>query len=164
MNTRTITLRDGTNADVPTFKTPYNADKFPKDDEINLEPSLTVPDEQLSIREIVERFSKGLPLPSTMTKQGHYELDEDDESEFPDTSKMDITEKEDYIEERAIELQVIKDRLKQKAQDNREKKKQKAEQQEEQKKKDLDKYLKERNAELGFRNDQSTNQTPPPSL
>jgi len=73
--------------------------------EINSEPSLTIPDETMSIREILSRFSRGL---SVDQKISYY----DEEDYHPDLSKMDLADREDYIEKVKQELKDIQDKLK----------------------------------------------------
>lgn len=63
---------------------PFESDYF-----VSKLPSLTVPDQALSIREILDRFSRGLP--SAPPLKAIY--DEDDT--YPDTRSMDLTEIDD---------------------------------------------------------------------
>lgn len=46
----------------PVFKNHFNGYLFPSDNEINAKPSMTVPDQSMSVRELADRFAKGLPL------------------------------------------------------------------------------------------------------
>ena len=59
------------------FKTPWNADLFeddPTNGEVNHEPSMTIPDQSMSIEEIVNRFASGEPI--SVGHDVYYETDE----------------------------------------------------------------------------------------
>lgn len=49
-------------ATVPIFKNHFNAGAFKRDDERNIQPSLAVPDQSLSIQEIIKRHTRGIPI------------------------------------------------------------------------------------------------------
>ena len=72
--------------------------------EVNNEPSQTIPDETYSIREILQRFSRGL---TTTSKMGFY----DEEDYHPDLSKMDLVDREEYIENVRLQLTDLQDKL-----------------------------------------------------
>lgn len=61
--------------------------------EINFLPSLTVPDQVLSIRQIMDRFSRGLPIDGEQFAVYHGE-----DFELPDFSRMDLAEIQEYRE------------------------------------------------------------------
>ena len=44
------------------FKTPYNKHLFPTIGEKNTKPSMTIPDQAMSIPEMIRRYASGLPL------------------------------------------------------------------------------------------------------
>lgn len=87
------------------FKTPYNANTQFADDLGRWEhkaaekPSQTIPDQSLSVSEIMRRYSRGLPLGGQ--KVPVYEGDED---YFPDLSKMDLADRQQYLEDRKEEF------------------------------------------------------------
>jgi hypothetical protein len=83
--------------DLFTYKSPEG--------EINNEPSLTIPDETMSIREILSRYSRGL---SVDQKVPYF----DEEDYHPDLSKMDLADREDYIEKVKQELKDLHEKLK----------------------------------------------------
>lgn len=63
------------------FKTPYN---FDSSDEVNYEvisnePSMTVPDQSLTVKEILERYTQGIPMDISM-QDNDLEYDGDDPS------------------------------------------------------------------------------------
>lgn len=63
-----------------------NADQFPYEGEINTQPSMTVPDQTMSIQTILERYSRGLPI------GGRTDEYYDEEDTMPDYRKLDLTE------------------------------------------------------------------------
>lgn len=68
-------------------------------------PSQTVPDQTMSVREIMDRYAKGLPLDGQ--KVAMYEDEVDDMDEYlPDPKRLDLAERE------AIK-DMVKDQLKQ---------------------------------------------------
>lgn len=83
------------------FKTNYNLDQFPEyKGQSNHEPSMTIPDQSMSIRELMIRHQRGLPLegekiPLYMEKDGV----------LPDIEKLDLSEKMDLL--KAARQQVI---------------------------------------------------------
>lgn len=80
------------------FKSHYNSKEFKRDDEVNNQPSKTVPDQAMSVREIMDRYAKGLPI-----EEGRVPLyEEDDDPEIdsmPDMRTLDISEQREYLEE-----------------------------------------------------------------
>lgn len=106
------------------FKTPYNADHFPKDHQVFTQPSQTIPDETMTIDQIVRRFTKGLPLEG---KQAVY-LGED---EIPDIKRMDLTEIDEYKQMLAEDIKHTANELKKQdaIKDNYRRKKQQEEKQ-----------------------------------
>lgn len=85
------------------LKHSLNADSFPKKVEITEGPSMTIPDQSMSVREILDRFSKGLPLSGARTPL-YYGEDDD----FPDFERMDLSERETYIKGVKEELESLK--------------------------------------------------------
>lgn len=73
--------------------------------EINTLPSETVPDQSMSIPELIDRYVKGLPL--TGEKVPVY----DGEDDVPDFSKMDLSELEDYRRDVQNELDAYRQRV-----------------------------------------------------
>lgn len=76
----------------PPFKTPYNAHLFPKEREKNFGPSKTVPDQTMSLKTILERYSRGMPIEG---QEGVY----NGEDIVPDLRRMDLSEIADLTEE-----------------------------------------------------------------
>lgn len=68
------------------FRTQYNYDYTTTLYEKNTIPSKTIPDQTMSISEIMRRFTKGLPIESAKAEVW------DGEEDLPDTRKMDLSE------------------------------------------------------------------------
>lgn len=84
------------------FKTHSNASNFPDNGEINTEPSMTIPDQSLSVQELVYRYTHGMELGGG--RVGVWE--EDEEIQFPaNWDKLDLSEKHDFFEEKRLELE-----------------------------------------------------------
>lgn len=61
--------------------------------EVNFRPSKTIPDQAMSIQEIMRRYASGLPLSGQ--RVGFF----DAEDPLPDTSKMDLVDMQEAREE-----------------------------------------------------------------
>lgn len=85
-------------------KNSLNADTYSKRYEMNNLPSMTVPDQSLTIREIMRRFASGLPIDGE--KVPMYD-EENEENDLPDLSRMDLAEREEYIESAKTELAAL---------------------------------------------------------
>lgn len=94
------------------FKTQYNAEQFPDDGEINNQPSMTVPDMSLSIRQLMDRYARGLPI--SMKKGEYDEYDPEDEFYSVDFSNMDLAEKEEVARLAGEEVQRLRSVLNEK--------------------------------------------------
>lgn len=87
------------------FKHHYNA--IPTEGEKNFGPSKTVPDQSLSVGEIMRRHARGLPI--TGERVPIYEGEDND---LPDLSRLDLAEREQIIRDSRSELDEINDRIK----------------------------------------------------
>jgi len=67
-------------------KNSLNANSFEKNYKICDEPSLTVPDQTMNIRTILERYSRGLPV------GGRTDIYYDEEDDMPDIRSLDLAE------------------------------------------------------------------------
>lgn len=85
------------------WKTPWNAWQFPKKYEINDQPSMTIPDQTMSMQEILRRFASGLPIQGA--KVPEYTGEDDD---MPDMEHMDLAERQEVLEAARDELNAIK--------------------------------------------------------
>lgn len=83
-----------------TFKHHYNSK--PDKGEVNNVPSLTIPDQTMSLREILRRYAAGYPVEGQ--KEPQYLGEEDD---MPDIKKMDLSEIEDYANEYKKHIEIF---------------------------------------------------------
>lgn len=81
-------------------KHPLNAEEFPTQGELFTMPSLTLPDQSMSVREIMRRYAQGLPLDGAKVP-----LYEGEEEMRRDISRMDLSEIEDELREITGRLQ-----------------------------------------------------------
>lgn len=84
----------------------FNASEF-NDDEINNEPSLTIPDQSMSVRELLQRYANGLPLGGS--KEPIYEGEDGDGI---DPRRLDLAERQEMEIAARQELAEIEERLK----------------------------------------------------
>ena len=90
-----------------TIKNSGNANEFPYDGEVNNQPSETVPDQTMTMREILTRYAKGLPIDGARTP-----LWEDGEGFAKDPETLDLAEREELAAQAREELQQINERIK----------------------------------------------------
>ena len=76
-------------------KTMLNANEFAKKYEVNKKPSMTVPDQALSVREILSRFARGIPVEQYTAL--YEEVDTPDDF-LPDPRTLDLAERQQYAE------------------------------------------------------------------
>lgn len=88
------------------IKTNGNAQYFPFEGEVNKEPSLTIPNAAMTVRELLIRFAAGMPV--TAGKVPLYEGDHDE----PDIDKMDHVELHNYYKELSERRSEATDRVK----------------------------------------------------
>jgi hypothetical protein len=72
--------------------------------EENNEPSMTVPDETMSMREILVRYAKGLPI------DGGRNVYYDENDDLPDIKTLDLAERQQLAEQYKQEIESIKTR------------------------------------------------------
>lgn len=99
------------------IKNALNAHEFETKGQINNEPSQTIPDQSMSLRELLIRYAKGLPLEGAKTPiwDGEEGFDRDPET-------LDLAEREELAEKAREELKEINDRIKQKVAEKKAKK------------------------------------------
>ena len=91
--------------ELPRIKTQWNKHLFPDYYEVNNDPSLTVPDQTMSIKEIMVRYARGIPFDNT--KIPIYD-GEDDILEGIDWRTLDLSEREEFktrVSQELFELQ-----------------------------------------------------------
>ena len=91
------------------IKHSLNAKEFVSDGEINNLPSQTIPDQTLSVRELLVRYAKGLPLDGM--KQPIWEGEDGDAI---DPRRLDLAERQELEIQARQELAEIEERLKSK--------------------------------------------------
>lgn len=92
-------------------KNSLNYNEFNKDHEVNNLPSLTIPDQNLSIRQIIDRYTRGLPV------TGFTPIYEGEDYDLPDPRTLDLVERQEMAERIKEEVASIKSREWKKPQD-----------------------------------------------
>jgi hypothetical protein len=91
---------------MPKFRQPYDYTTHSKDYEKNTQPSKTIPDQTMSIPELIRRYASGLPLGGARVPM--YEDDpEQDILNGRNWSSLDLTEKHDFIRSAQMEVEHI---------------------------------------------------------
>lgn len=88
----------------PRVKNSLNANEFEKTYEKGGGISMTVPDQSMSLKEILDRFARGLPV--TGARVPMY----DEEDDMPDIRTLDLAERQEYAEHFKRELTDIHQR------------------------------------------------------
>jgi hypothetical protein len=86
----------------------FNAKEF-NDNEKNFGPSLTIPDQAMSVREILQRFANGLPLGGS-----NEPIWEGEDGDGIDPRRLDLAERQELEIAARQELAEIEERLKSK--------------------------------------------------
>jgi len=87
-------------------KNSLNANEFEKNYKKFTQPSLTVPDQNMSIRTILERYARGLPVGGRLDE--YY----DEEDTLPNPLTLDLAERQELAEQYKNEINEIKSRKK----------------------------------------------------
>ncbi len=93
-------------------KNSLNANQFAKRYKKFTMPSLTVPDQSMSIRTILERYSRGLPVGGRLDE--YY----DEENDLPDPRTLDLAERQELEELYKFELNEINNKSRKKVINN----------------------------------------------
>jgi hypothetical protein len=80
-----------------------NSNDFAKNYEFNTQPSLTIPDQTMSIRTILDRHSRGLPIDGLKIP-----IYEGEENDLPDWRRLDLAERQELAHLYKNEIQDIK--------------------------------------------------------
>ena len=88
-------------------KNSLNAKDFPKNYEKNTLPSMTIPDQSMSIKTIHERYARGLPVGGRLDE--YY----DEEDTLPNPLTLDLAERQELADLYTQEINEIKSRKKQ---------------------------------------------------
>lgn len=94
---------------VGVVKTQYNRELHPCNYEINEKPSLTIPDQTMSIRTIIDRYTRGLPVNGQMFQPTFQEGEEFDP--MPDNERLDLHDRMELAQNARQELDEIKEKL-----------------------------------------------------
>lgn len=84
------------------YQTQFSYDHKKMRREVNNKPSLTVPDQSLSVKQILDRYARGLPLGGM--KVPVYDGEED----VPDFNKLDLAERQELLEQTKQSITNIK--------------------------------------------------------
>lgn len=87
------------------IKNNLNARYFPYHGEVNLMPSKTVPDQTMSLRQILDRYSRGLPISGGVVKTPIWDGEDND---LPDPRTLDLAERQELKESIKQELESLK--------------------------------------------------------
>jgi len=90
------------------IKNSGNASDFPYKGEVNNKPSETVPDQTMTMREILTRYAKGQSIDGVKIP-----LWEEGEGFAKDPETLDLAEREELATQAREELQQINERIKQ---------------------------------------------------
>lgn len=88
------------------YKNNYNATKWPQKKQLFTLPSRTVPDQTMSVSEIMRRYAHGLPLDGQ--RVGFYE---GDDSFTPDPKTLDLVDIQEMKQQNAENIQNITKKL-----------------------------------------------------
>lgn len=87
------------------FKTPWNSHEFPSNYEKVSSVSMTIPDQSMTVKEIMDRYARGLPVNGERSPVYHGE-------EFvPDLERMDLSEIEDLKSQVTADIKELQSRL-----------------------------------------------------
>jgi hypothetical protein len=90
-------------------KTQYNREEHPCNYETGFEPSQTIPDQTMSMRTLIERYTRGLPINVSQYQSTYQEGEDFDPT--PDPLKMDLSERMEFADQAREELNQIKEKL-----------------------------------------------------
>lgn len=89
------------------FQTPYSRHEVPG--ESSIQPSMTIPDQSMTIAEILAKFHKGLPFSNMREEVWNGEED------LPDLSIMDLADRQELIEHNKAQIQDLRDKAQKEA-------------------------------------------------
>ena len=92
-------------------KNSLNYDYTLEQDEVNTLPSMTIPDQTMSIRTIVDRYTRGLPV------TGFTPIYDGEEYFMPDPKTLDLVDRQEMAEQIKQEVESLKSRQWKKPQD-----------------------------------------------
>lgn len=101
-----LVKEEAVSSPIPIIRNHFNSRYFFKNMEVNSQPSLTVPDQAMTVQELLARFASGLPL--SMGKVPQY----DGEEEMTDLDKLDLAERQEILLAAKKEIVEINERVK----------------------------------------------------
>lgn len=107
---------------LPKIKTSMNAKKFPLRGETNLKPSITIPDQSMTVKELIDRYTKGLPL-GNIQKVPLW-MGEEDPFDGLDPRQLDLAERVQMLRDSQELIKQSQELLQRKEKDERIKKQQ----------------------------------------
>lgn len=84
------------------IRTQFQDVAVPDKGEVNNLPSRTVPNQSMTVIQIMQRFAAGLPVDGQKVQMW-------EESEMPDLNKMDLSEKFDLLRANQAKINMLKD-------------------------------------------------------
>jgi hypothetical protein len=87
------------------IKHSMNVNNFEKNYETNTQPSLTIPDQTMTIRTILERHSRGLPIDGIKVP-----IWDGEDNDLPDWRRLDLAERQELSHLYKQEINDIKSR------------------------------------------------------
>jgi len=93
-------------------KNSINANEFEKNYQVFTQPSMTIPDQSMSIKTILERYARGLPVGGRLDE--YY----DEEDDLPDPRTLDLAERQELEELYKFEINEIKNKSRKKVINN----------------------------------------------
>lgn len=105
---------------IPTYpwRTQFNNASMPQDLEKNTHPSETIPDQSMSVKEILNRYAKGLPLHSNKQVGEYY----GDDQYYPDLARLDLSEKQELYRENQAKIRSLQKLMEEDEQKEKQKK------------------------------------------
>lgn len=94
---------------LPAIKNSRNAHLYPKTGERSTKPSLTQPDQTMTVREILDRYAKGRPISGAKVPVYHTEEDEIMGLTPTEIAKMDLSERQvlaDQVADALVDLKL----------------------------------------------------------
>lgn len=95
-----------------TRRNSLNARELPKDRETNYQPSLTIQGDSMSIKTIMERYARGLPVSGSHRTEVYH-----GDEELPDLERMDLSEIHDLAEQNQQQIKSYADFQKRQAEE-----------------------------------------------
>lgn len=83
-------------------RTIFNAQELRDTGEVNTSPSMTVPDQTMSVREIMDRYARGLPVGGSRLPQY------DEEDDMPDIKTLDLVERQELAYQYGQEIDMLR--------------------------------------------------------